>query len=161
MTPDETIRIRPYHPGDRDQVMALAPRLTEGVARWRDPADVLAAVEDWIRRSIDGAGQPGHAAFVAVIGDTVAGVITLGERTHFTGQVDAYVGELVVRPEMQRRGVATELMTAAETWAAGRGLAFVTLHTGAANASARAFYAALGFEEEDVGLAKAIQPAAR
>jgi GNAT superfamily N-acetyltransferase len=45
-------------------------------------------------------------------------------------------------------------MLAAEEWARRQGLACVTLHTGAANARARTFYAALGYEEEDVRLTK-------
>jgi len=32
-----SIVIRPYREEDRDAVLALAPRLTEGVAAWRDP----------------------------------------------------------------------------------------------------------------------------
>lgn len=33
----ETALVRPYTDADRDAVLALAPRLTEGVALWRDP----------------------------------------------------------------------------------------------------------------------------
>jgi ribosomal protein S18 acetylase RimI-like enzyme len=39
---------------------------------------------------------------------------------------------------------------------AGRGLAFLTLETGAANKPARDLYAALGYQEEGVRLTKAI-----
>jgi ribosomal protein S18 acetylase RimI-like enzyme len=45
-------------------------------------------------------------------------------------------------------------MLAAEEWARRQRLTCVTLHTGAANTRARAFYAALGYEEEDVRLTK-------
>ncbi|MGH8837010.1 MAG: hypothetical protein ACRDWG_18740 [Actinomycetes bacterium] len=38
------MRIRTYSTHDRDAVFALAPRLTVGVARWRDPHKVVAAV---------------------------------------------------------------------------------------------------------------------
>jgi hypothetical protein len=37
MADQQTTRIRPYAAGDHDQVMAIAPRLTEWVAAWRDP----------------------------------------------------------------------------------------------------------------------------
>lgn len=156
MTSETAIRIRPYRAADRDAVMALAPRLTEWVAAWRDPATVLPAVQGWVRDSIGAAGQPGRAVYVAEDGDGVAGLVTVGESTHYTGQVDAYVGELAVRPGKERRGIATQLMAAAEAWAAGRGLSFLTLHTGAANQPARQLYASLGFKEEDVRLTKAI-----
>jgi ribosomal protein S18 acetylase RimI-like enzyme len=154
-----TIRVRPYRPGDRAQVLALAPRLTEGVAPWRDSGAVLTAVNGWVQDSIDALSQPGHAVCVATDGTTIAGVVTVGERNHFTGQADAYVGELAVRPGMERRGIATQLMAAAETWAASRGLPFLTLETGAANQPARHLYRALGYQEEDIRLTKAIAPA--
>ena len=38
--------IRPFQADDREAVLALAPRLTEGVASWRDGAAVAAA-EQW------------------------------------------------------------------------------------------------------------------
>jgi ribosomal protein S18 acetylase RimI-like enzyme len=59
---------------------------------------------------------------------------------------------------MERRGIATALMNAAEAWAAQRGLAFLTLHTGAANQPARGLYRRLGYHEEELLLTKAIQP---
>jgi len=159
MAEQATISIRPYRPEDRGQVMALAPRLTEGVAAWRDPDAVLAAARGWVSGSLDAISRPDRTAYVAADGDSVVGVVTVSERTHFTGQVDAYVGELVVKAGMERRGIATELMAAAESWAAGRGLAFVTLETGAANQPARRFYAAAGYQEEEVRLTKAVPSA--
>jgi GNAT superfamily N-acetyltransferase len=158
MAADEKIRIRQYLSEDRDQVMALAPRLTEGVAVWRDPDAVLAAVQGWVRDSVDAADKPGRAIFVAVAGDGVVGVITVKESTHFTGQADAYVSELIVRAGLERRGIARRLMGAAEGWAAEAGYAFLTLQTGTANATARAFYASAGFSEEEVQLTKAVRP---
>ncbi len=158
MAEQSTILVRPYLPDDRGQVMALAPRLTEWVAAWRDPAAVLPAVQGWVRDSIDAISQPGHAIYVAADAGSIVGLVTICERTHFTSQVDAYVGELAVKPGMERRGIATRLMAAAETWAADRGLAFLTLETGAANQPARKLYAALGYQEEDVRLTKAIPP---
>jgi len=158
MAAQGTIHVRSYRPGDHVQVMTLAPRLAEWVAPWRDPAAVLNAVRGWVQDSIDALGQPGHAVYLAVDGDAVVGVVTVCERAHFTGQADAYVGELAVRPGMERRGIATELMKAAEAWAARRGLPFLTLDTGAANQPARSFYRALGYQEEDVRLTKAISP---
>ncbi len=159
MAEQASISIRPYRPEDRGQVMALAPRLTERAPAWRDPDALLAAARGWVSGSLDAISKPYHAAYVAADGDSVVGVITVGERTHFTGQVDAYVGELVVKAGMERRGIATELMAAAESWAAGRGLAFITLETAAANQPARLFYATVGYQEEEVRLTKAV-PAA-
>lgn len=138
--------------------MALAPRLAERVASWRDPGAVLAAVHGWVRGSIEACGQPGHAVYVAAVADDIAGLVSVSERTHFTGQVDAYVGELVVRSGLERRGIATALMAAAQAWAADRGRPFLTLETGAASQPARSLYRALGFQEEDIRLTKPVPP---
>ena len=151
-------QIRPLRSGDGSQVLALAPRLIQGAAPWRDPAAVGRAATNWLRTSIDTAGQPDHAVYVAVASGQVVGVVAARERTHFTGQTDAYVGELVVASGMERRGIATALMNAAEAWTAQRGLAFLTLQTGAGNLPARGLYRQLGFHEEELLLTKAIQP---
>jgi ribosomal protein S18 acetylase RimI-like enzyme len=157
MPAPDSIRIRTYAPTDRDAVLAMSPRLTEGMPPWRDPIAWLSAVRSWVRDSADSATQPGHALYVAVAGDRVVGFVSAAERTHFTGQVDAYVGELVTAAGMERRGIASALMAAAEAWAADHGLRCLTLETGAANQTARSFYAALGYLEEDVRLTKRIQ----
>jgi ribosomal protein S18 acetylase RimI-like enzyme len=157
MTQEPALQVRPYRAEDREQVMAIAPRLAELVAAWRDPAAVLDAVHGWVRESIEACGQPDHAVYVAVAGDDVLGFVSVSESTHFTGQVDAYVGELAVRSGLERRGIATALMAAAQTWAADRGRAFLTLETGAANWPARDLYRALGFQEEGIRLTKPIR----
>ncbi len=145
---------RPFEAADRSSVLALASRLAEGVAAWRGPQQVLKAVIDWVRCSIDDAEQPDRAVFVAEVEGVVVGVVTVGTRAHFTGDLDAYVGELVVDARVQRSGVGAALMAAAESWASDRGLRHLTLETGAANQPARGFYRALGYLEEDVRLTK-------
>ncbi len=92
--------------------------------------------------------------YVAIVDGKIAGLVTVAERKHFTGQLDGYVGELVTAPGLERRGIGRQLMAAAEQWATDRGLACLTLETGAANQAARAFYAALGYADEDVRLTK-------
>ncbi|MEV4351321.1 GNAT family N-acetyltransferase [Actinoplanes sp. NPDC049596] len=145
------IRIRPYEPADRDRALALAERLRIGVAPWRDPDAVREAVTGWVRDSVD-RGE----VLVAERDGRVDGLVTLGLRRHFTGDTDAYVGELVVDAAAERRGLGTLLVRAAEQWARERGLTRLTLETGAANTTARAFYAALGYREEDVRLTKSL-----
>jgi GNAT superfamily N-acetyltransferase len=150
------VQVREYIPADREAVIALAPRLTEGVAPWRAGAAYREAVHGWLRSAADTADQPDQIVYVAVDRNDIIGVVHAAEQTHFTGQVDAYVGELVTASGKERRGVGRALMQAVEAWAAARGLSHLTLHTGAANHSARAFYAALGYLEEDVRLTKKI-----
>jgi ribosomal protein S18 acetylase RimI-like enzyme len=130
------VRIRRYEPGDRDAILALAPRLAEGRPAWRDSAAWLDAVAGWIADAAASAAAPDHVVYVAVDGEQVVGVVHAAERTHFTGQTDAYVGELITAP--------------------ARGLDYLTLETGMANHNARALYTALGYLEEDVRLTKRI-----
>lgn len=84
----------------------------------------------------------------------VVGLVTVSERVDFSGQREAYVGWLAVRAGVERRGIATKLMAAAENWAADRGLTCISLETGAANHPARSLYTTLGYEEEDIRFTK-------
>jgi GNAT superfamily N-acetyltransferase len=85
-------------------------------------------------------------------------MVSVAEREHFTGELDAYVGELVVDGAMEGRGPGRVLMAAAEHWAADRGLPRITLETGARNHRARHFYEDAGYQEEEVRLIKAVAP---
>ena len=111
---------------------------------------VLAAAED-----------EGHAVLVALKGEQVAGMVSLAEREHFTGSLDAYVGELVIHSAMEGCGAGRALMAAAGEWAISRGLTRITLETGARNDRARSFYERTGFEEEDIRLSKPIDTKVR
>ena len=53
-------------------------------------------------------------------------------------------------------GVGRALIAAAEDWGRARGRKRVVVDNGAANIPARNFYAALGFEEEDITVSRAI-----
>lgn len=150
------MQVRRFAEADRASVIALAPRLTEGVAGWRDRRAVRAAVLDWVTGSVAAAAVDDHAVFVADDDGMVLGFVTCGQREHFTGEVDGYVGELVVAGGWVRRGVGRALMAAAEQWTADRGLSRLTLETGAANTAARGFYGALGYRDEDVRLSKRV-----
>ncbi|MBL7259459.1 GNAT family N-acetyltransferase [Paractinoplanes lichenicola] len=148
--------VRPYESSDREAVLALAPRLAIGVADWRNPELVHRAVEGWLSTAADQAHLDNHAVFVAVAADTVIGAVSVTERTHFTGEQDAYVGELAVAATHESQGIGAALMRAAEQWSRQRGLTRLTLETGAANTRARRFYDRLGYHEEDVRLTKAL-----
>ena len=153
----DPVQIREYTTADREAIMALAPRLTEGKAPWRDDDAWLTAARGWLADAAEAASAPDNAVFVAVDGDQVVGVVHAAERMHFTGPVDAYVGELITAAGQERRGIARALMKAAEEWAAARGLDYLTLETGVLNHPARAFYQAIGYLEEDVRLTKQIR----
>ena len=154
------IPIRPAGDNDQAGILELAPRLAEGVAPWRDQAEALLAGRRWLEESLDAAKTGDGVVLVAVDAAGIAGVISVRPSAHFTGERDGYIGELVVADRASRRGVGRELIAAADAWAREHGLRNLTLHTGAFNTNARAFYAALGFAEEEVRLTRAIRPEA-
>jgi ribosomal protein S18 acetylase RimI-like enzyme len=148
--------VRLARPGDGPALLSLATRLTIGVAPWRDPDKVAIAVRGWIESSLASAGQDGHTVLVTLLDDHVVGLVSLAEREHFTGELDAYISELAVDAAIEGRGAGRALMAAAEQWAAGRGLSRITLETGARNYRARHFYKRAGYQEEELRLTKAI-----
>jgi GNAT superfamily N-acetyltransferase len=156
MMDEPSIRVRHTMAADTTGVLALASRLGEGIAPWRDQAAALAAARRWLADSLAAAARGDGAVLVAVDGETVLGVLSIRMNQHFTGELDGYIGELAVAKHASRRGVGTALIEAADGWARDHGLENLTLHTGAFNDTARAFYAALGFAEEEVRLTRPV-----
>lgn len=155
--------VRAAEPGDLPRVQALAARLLEGMPAWRQTPETLRAASGWLADALAPAPPGGVArtAYVAEADGEVVGVVGVADIDHFSGVRQAYLGELAVAAGWDGRGVGRALVAAAESWAAARGLAEVSLATGAANGRARRFYAMLGFEEDSVGLVKRLgQPAA-
>jgi ribosomal protein S18 acetylase RimI-like enzyme len=148
--------IRPATTADVDTVMSLADRLLVGVAPWREEAAVTAAVRGWVRTSLAAMAEPGHAVLVAELEGVVVGFVTLSPAPHWAGDPDAYIGELVVSPEAEGRGIGRALVVAAMERARENGSTRIRVSTGAANTRARSLYRALGFEDEDVTLSRAL-----
>ena len=90
--------IRAAAPSDQEQIGLLAPRLLHGVAGWRDPAAVEQKVRECVERAFEGLGEADRAVLVATVGEVVVGFITVVDQAHWTGALDAYIGELVVAP---------------------------------------------------------------
>jgi len=153
-----SITIRPATAADGAAVLDLAPRLTEGVAPWRDRARALTAARNWLTGSLTDAAAGTGIVFVATAPPApgLLGVLSIRPTRHFTGEHDGYIGELAVAEHAARQGIGRALIDAANSWARDAGLANLTLHTGIYNTSARAFYAALGFAEEEVRLTRPI-----
>lgn len=155
---ERDVLIREYQAQDQDSVVALAPRLVIGIAPWRDACAALRA-EQWLADSCSAAVRGDAGLFVALRGGTLVGAVSVAQSRHFTGDVDAYVGELAVVENAARHGIGRALMAHVDGWAREHGARCITLHTGAANADAREFYSALGFEIEDVRLTRTLAAA--
>lgn len=151
----DSVTVARYSPDDREAVLALAPRLCIGVAPWRPADGVRAAVREWFEESVDAAGDD-QAVFVARVDDEVAGMVAVTEQRHWSGDLDAYVGELATVEHLEGHGIGRALLVAAEEWARARGLAQIILETGAANTRARGFYGTLGYLDEEVRLTRVL-----
>jgi ribosomal protein S18 acetylase RimI-like enzyme len=150
------IRVRSYVPDDHAFVLGLASRLTIGMQPWRDPELWLTTVEGWLTESID---QHDQKTIVFIVEDEQGerlGFATVSHNTHFTGQPQAYIGELAASENAESRGVGTALVEACEQWAREQGYTLLTLTTGAANTRALRFYRHLGFQDEDITLTKVL-----
>jgi GNAT superfamily N-acetyltransferase len=148
------IRVRPYHPNDRAFVLSLAPRLTIGMPPWCDTERSIDAVQSWITGSIN---QHGQATMVFVAEDEQGerlGFATVTHETHFTGERQAYIGELATSEAAEGYGVGKALLQTCEQWARDQGHRILALATGAANQRALGFYRHLGYRAEDIKLIK-------
>lgn len=150
------VRIRPFVSKDRAFVLSMAPRLAIGMQPWRNRDLWLATVEGWLTESLQQHGQK-TMVFIAEneAGERV-GFATVSHSTHFTGQPQAYIGELATAERAEGHGVGSVLVKACEEWARGQGYTILTLSTGAGNTRALQFYRHLGFQDEDVTLTKLI-----
>jgi len=148
------IRVRPYDSADREFILSLAPRLAIGIAPWRDPQKMIVTAQGWITGSIE---QHGKKSVVIVAEDEHGerlGFATVSHSTHFTGEGQAYIGELATNETAEGRGVGKALAQACEQWARDQGYRFLSLATGAANERALGFYRHMGYQDEDVTLVK-------
>jgi GNAT superfamily N-acetyltransferase len=157
VTPFSGVRVRRATEFDHPAVRALAGELVAGTAPWRPTAGVAAAAALWVADACRTGTDPDHALLVACDEDgALLGFAGVSVRRHFSGDRDAYLGELVVAAEARRRGVASRLVIAAEEWATQHGLERLTVETGATNTPARRLYARLGYLEEEVTLTRAL-----
>lgn len=151
------IHTRPYLPTDQAFLHSLAPRLVIGMPPWRDSQQCLAAVQGWIAGSIERHGQDTQVIVAEDETGQRLGFATVSRAAHFTGEPQAYIGELATSADAEGRGVGKALLQACEQWARGQGYRIITLETGAANARALGFYHHAGYQDEDVKLIKLLE----
>ena len=126
--------IRPFHPADEGEVIALWAAVFAYPAPHNDPATA-------IRLKV--AVQP-DLFFVAVEGGVLVGTVMGGYDGH-----RGWVYSLAVSPPARRRGVGTALMRHVERELAARGCPKINLQVLAANAATVAFYQKLGYAVEE------------
>lgn len=94
--------------------------------------------------------------FVAELDGEVLGFASVVSEVAFTGEAQAYIGELAVAAATEGQGIGQALLAATEEWARERELPLLVLDTGTANTRGRLFYAQAGFREESLRLTKVL-----
>lgn len=136
-------------------IARLSPDLHDSVvALWRDvgltrpPNDAKADLE----RAVAG---PASEVLVAVSAGELVATAMVGHDRH-----RGWIYYLAVRPDAQRRGYGRQMMRACEEWLTDRGIPKVNLMVRAGNALAHDFYAALGYQRDEVAvLSRRLSPA--
>src|ERR1043165_9468308 len=134
------LHVRPYISTDHAFVLSLAPRLAIGMQSWRDKALWLKTVEGWLTESIRQHNQKVMVLIAENEDGEPLGFASVSHSTHFTGQRQAYIGELATSETAEGHGVGRALVEACEQWAREQGYTILTLSTGAANTRALGFY---------------------
>lgn len=143
-----TAEIRPFQPGDRDALRAIA-RISHRDSRFyfdghfpREQCDAL--YETWIDRSVDGFAD---ATLVAGVEGRAAGYITC----HCDPQ-EGRIGLLGVHPDFQGRALGQALVKAALAWFSDAGPGQVSVVTQGRNVRAQRLYQRCGFLTRSVQL---------
>jgi len=126
------LNIRDYRAEDRDALIALwqACDLTRP---WNDPATDIAFC----------VSRPESTILVGEQNGKVVASVMTGHDGH-----RGWLYYLAVEPSLQKSGLGRRMVEAAEAWLKARGVPKVMLMVRPENGKVRAFYDALGYEEE-------------
>lgn len=153
------ITIRAPRPGDREEILALIPRLRAfGAPPLRPMEDLDGAERDSLARALE-AKEDSAGIFVAEIEATgaVAGVAYVDtENDYFTKEAHAHLEILSVAEAAEGRGVGRALLTAVEEWSRSKGYRFITLNVFEGNAHARKVYERAGYVIDTVKYVKEV-----
>jgi putative acetyltransferase len=142
-----TVLVRAAEPGDAAALVALADGVTAEPEGWLLTDTPQRSVGDERRYVRALRGHPNGAILVAQLDGNLVGRLSLSRDPHPFSRHVADFG-LMVAASHRRRGVATALLRAAETWAGEAGVTKLELHVFPRNAPAIALYDKLGFERE-------------
>jgi ribosomal protein S18 acetylase RimI-like enzyme len=124
------LTIREIHDADVVQVVELWA--AAGVSRpWNNPLTDIA----FARHSSQ------NVVLVGVMGQRIVATVMVGEDGH-----RGWVYYLATHPDVQRQGIARQMMSSAEVWLKGRGIWKMQLLIRADNGAAKGFYEKLGYQ---------------
>lgn len=146
-----------------DEFAAWMAEATTGYAadkvragQWQEEGGLARAREEFAELLPQGRHTEGHRHFTIQDATGAAvGAIWIARAERPDGPV-AYLYDLVVRPEHQRRGHAERAMRALEAEVRHMGLVGVALHVFGHNQAAQALYRKLGFAPTNINMFKAL-----
>lgn len=102
--------------------------------------------EELARRFAAVTGSGDHKLLVAVVNGRIVGFLHVFARSALEKPPEAMVQSMAVDKAIRRGGIGRLLLTHAETWAAEKGFASVSLHSQLKRDDAHAFYQAQGYK---------------
>jgi GNAT superfamily N-acetyltransferase len=155
--PDSRWQIRPARPEDRDYVLSLTPRLTQGfpLPAGRTPDEVVQAEARTLAAALEHPTAD-TALLIAERQDGERGGMVYLQQPldYFRQRPHAHVAILTVNAELEGQGAGRALLGAAETWARSQGVEMITLHVFVGNERARAVYERQGYVPETLRYVK-------
>lgn len=154
------VRIRAPRPGDREQILALVPRLRAfGPPPLRPIEDLDRAETEAIEKALD--SPPAGSVVLVAESETMPGVAGIAYiETHpdyFTKEYHAHLAILSVAGNAEGHGVGRALLEAVDDWTRARGYRFVTLNVFGGNERARRVYERAGYQVDAVKYLKPIE----
>ena len=147
MVPAPSYTIRPAHPRDAAQLVALGEDVAGEPEGWLIADGVWRTVADE-RRYLRAIRRYSDAAvYVAEADDTIVGRLSLGRDPHPASRHVADLG-LMVAAHARRRGIGRALLEQAVEWAQESDVRKLELHVFPWNEAAIALYDGFGFRRE-------------
>jgi ribosomal protein S18 acetylase RimI-like enzyme len=150
MSTNSKIQTRPASISDKEFIISLLPRLAEfGPPVWRNASQMLATDTQVLNDMLTNE-SPDTVIFIAEDEQGVAlGFIQLQTGTdYYYHEPHAHIGNIIVAPEGEGRGIGRALMAKGEEWARSQGFRRLTLSVFAQNLRARELYQRLGYGED-------------
>ena len=153
------VTIRAPVAGDREQILALIPRLRAfGPPALRPIEDLDRAESEAITKALD--APPAGSVVLVAESDGMSGVAGVAyvetHEDYFTNEKHAHLSILSVAEEAEGHGVGRALLNAVDEWTRARGYRFVTLNVFGGNERARRVYERAGYQVDAVKYLKPI-----
>jgi ribosomal protein S18 acetylase RimI-like enzyme len=128
----------------------------------RDPTSVRKRYNEWLQRPREANVPRGCERFDLVAVEENGAIcgyaaVLFGTTDRLTGEPEALVTELHVWPEYRQRGVAKGLLDMAESYAAQRGVPYLSIHVPAASQSTIELMQTAGFAAETTKMSKRVR----